>query len=903
MTAMPEVLREDTLNIPDSRGLNLYTCDPALERLLEVYLPPALLAEWRPLLERLGARAGGELDVLALAADKNPPVLVPRTRRGEDLQSIRKHPDYVALERVAYAELGLASMSHRPDGPPPLVKYALTHLFVQAEFGLCCPVSMTDSLTRTLRRFGAPELVERYLPSLASRDFDELFQGAMFMTEQAAGSDVARTRTVAREQGGEWKLYGDKWFCSNPDADLAMVLARPEGAPEGMKGVTLFLLPKVREDGTRNAYRIVRLKDKLGSRSMASGEVRLEGASAYLIGEIGRGFQQMADMVNMSRLSNGVRAAGLMRRALSEALFVARHRRAFGKHLIDMPLMQKQLLKMMLPTEQARSMFMQIATLLPRADGGEVEAQKCVRILTPLIKFRACRDARRVTGDAMEVRGGVGYIEEWSDPRLVRDAHLGSIWEGTSNIVALDVARAVSREQALEPLRRHLRRLLDDSDLPGDARDLFDELLVRVVATMADVAERRQDEQVRQAGSALYHLCTAIFMAWEASGLKIIDLSRVLGGPYCSQALADHGAEVIKLEPLGGDETRGWGPPFEGDTASYFKGVNRNKKGIAVDLATAEGIELLLRLLEDADVLLENFKPGTLARWGIGYEEVLRQRFPRLVHCAVSGFGADGPLGGLPGYDAAIQAMAGLMSVNGEAGGEALRIGLPIVDMVTGLNAMAGILLALHERQVSGRGQSVDIALYDCGISLLHPHLPNYFASGRTPRRSGNAHPNIAPYDSYRTGTEPIFLAVGNDRQFARLCEYLGADELPGDPRFADNGKRSVNREALKRALEDYLAAHDGRELAERLIRLGVPCGAIATVDRVVEHPHTRHRGMVVELEGYCGIASPVKLSRTPASYRAAPPVLGGDTREVLAELGLSAEAIDALVRRGIVRA
>ncbi|MDF5955849.1 acyl-CoA dehydrogenase family protein [Pseudomonas aeruginosa] len=263
---------------------------------------------------------------------------------------------------------------------------------------------MTDSLTRTLRRFGAPELVERYLPSLASRDFDELFQGAMFMTEQAAGSDVARTRTVAREQGGEWKLYGDKWFCSNPDADLAMVLARPEGAPEGMKGVTLFLLPKVREDGTRNAYRIVRLKDKLGSRSMASGEVRLEGASAYLIGEIGRGFQQMADMVNMSRLSNGVRAAGLMRRALSEALFVARHRRAFGKHLIDMPLMQKQLLKMMLPTEQARSMFMQIATLLPRADGGEVEAQKCVRILTPLIKFRACRDARRVTGDAMEVR-------------------------------------------------------------------------------------------------------------------------------------------------------------------------------------------------------------------------------------------------------------------------------------------------------------------------------------------------------------------------------------------------------------------------------------------------------------------------------------------------------------------
>lgn len=385
-------------------------------------------------------------------------------------------------------------------------------------------------------------------------------------------------------------------------------------------------------------------------------------------------------------------------------------------------------------------------------------------------------------------------------------------------------------------------------------------------------------------------------------GLNVIDLSRVLGGPYCSQALADHGADVIKLEPLGGDETRGWGPPFEGDTAAYFRGVNRNKKGIAVDLSKPEGIELLLQLLEGADVLIENFKPGTLARWGIDYAEVLSHRFPRLIHCAVSGFGADGPLGGLPGYDAAIQAMAGLMSVNGEAEEGPLRIGLPIVDMVTGLNAIAGILLALHERERSGRGQSVDIALYDCGVSLLHPHLPNYFASGRTPQRTGNAHPNIAPYDSYCTGGEPIFLAVGNDRQFAKLCEYLGASDLVEDPRFADNGQRSVNRVALKHALEGYLAAHDGPELAERLIRLGVPCGAVATVDRVVEHPHTKHRGLVVQMGEYRGIASPVKLSRTPASYRSAPPALGESTRAVLEELGLTSETIAALYQRGIVR-
>ncbi|MDU9416481.1 acyl-CoA dehydrogenase family protein [Pseudomonas sp. zfem005] len=519
MNALLERPVIDDLNIPDSSGMNLFDADPDLARLLSLYLPEAVLAPWLPRLQALGARAGGELDRLALSADKNPPVLASRTRRGEDLQRVLKHPDYVALERVAYAELGLASMSHVADGPPPLIKYALTYLFVQAEFGLCCPVSMTDSLTRTLRKYGAPELVERYLPSLASRDFDTLFQGAMFMTEQAAGSDVARTRTRARLEGGQWTLHGDKWFCSNPDADLAMVLARPEDAPEGMAGVSLFLLPRLRPDGSRNAYRIVRLKDKLGTRSMASGEIVLEGATAYLIGEVGRGFQQMADMVNMSRLSNGVRAAGLMRRALNEALFVARHRQAFGKRLVDMPLMQRQLLKQMLPAEQARSLYMQIATLLPRADGGDEAAQKCVRILTPLIKFRACRDARRVTGDAMEVRGGVGYIEEWSDARLVRDAHLGSIWEGTSNIVALDIARAVTREGALEPLQHHLQGLLDEAALPAAADHLLRDCLSRAVATLQRVAEERRHQQVRQAGSALYHVVSAVFMAWEASRL------------------------------------------------------------------------------------------------------------------------------------------------------------------------------------------------------------------------------------------------------------------------------------------------------------------------------------------------------------------------------------------------
>lgn len=386
-------------------------------------------------------------------------------------------------------------------------------------------------------------------------------------------------------------------------------------------------------------------------------------------------------------------------------------------------------------------------------------------------------------------------------------------------------------------------------------------------------------------------------------GLKVIDLSRVLGGPYCSQALADHGADVIKLEPLSGDETRGWGPPFEGEDASYYRGVNRNKQGICVDLSRPEGIELLMCLLQDADVLVENFKPGTLKRWGIDYAEVLSQRFPKLIHCAISGFGADGPLGGLPGYDAVIQAMAGLMSVNGEAQGDALRIGLPIVDMVTGLNALVGVLLALNERQRSGVGQSLDITLYDCGISLLHPHVPNYLASGKTPQRTGNAHPNIAPYDSYRTGSEPIFLAVGNDRQFAKLCEQIGAQGLLDDPRFANNGTRSTHRAELKQALELHLARHEGAGLAQQLIQAGVPCGAIATIDSVVAHSHTQHRAMLVDIgEGYRGIGSPVKLSRTPATYRTPPPTLGENTRQVLAALGLEPQVIERLHADGIVR-
>ncbi|CAN7527220.1 CoA transferase [Acidovorax sp. LjRoot118] len=355
------------------------------------------------------------------------------------------------------------------------------------------------------------------------------------------------------------------------------------------------------------------------------------------------------------------------------------------------------------------------------------------------------------------------------------------------------------------------------------------------------------------------------------AGIRVLDISRILGGPYCGQILGDHGADVLKVEPPQGDDTRTWGPPFKDGVASYYHGLNRNKRSMHLDLGSTQGREALLALVAEADVLIENFKTGTMERWGMGYGELSR-RFPRLVWCRVTGFGSDGPLGALPGYDAAVQAMAGIMSINGEAEGGPLRVGLPVVDMVTGLNAVIGVLLALQERQRSGRGQFVEAALYDSGLSLLHPHAANWFLDGNSPRRTGNAHPNIYPYDTLATGTQPLFIAVGNDRQFASLCRCIGVPQLASDARYARAGDRSVNRVALKAALEEAMQDFDGAALVDTLMAAGVPAAPVLSVDAALSHPHTAHREMVVDLPGgYRGIGAPVKLSRTPATYRHAP--------------------------------
>lgn len=509
------------IKIPDGHGRNLYDTDRDLPALLRLYLSPAEAEHFLPHLRRLGKIAGERLDDLAMLADKYTPQLSTRTRAGEQHDEIYKHPAYVELERWAFSEFGLAAASHVPGvlgwhkPLPPVVKYTLFYLFSQTEFGLTCPVNMTDSLSRTLKKYGSQPLIDAYLPQLTSLDFDELFQGAMFMTEQGAGSDIARTETQARRNGDTWLLYGDKWFCSNADAEVAMVLARHEGAPEGLAGVSLFLLPRDLPDGSRNRYRILCLKDKLGTRSMPSGEIKLEGAEAYLVGELGRGFQQMAEMVNSSRLSNGVRSGALMRRSLTEALYVAHNRRAFGKFLHELPLMRRQLDKMELLTEQARSFSHQIARQLQLADQQDERAMTLVRLLTPIIKFRSCRDARKVAGDAMEVRGGCGYIEEWIEARLVRDAHVGSIWEGTSNIVALDVYRACRKVAALEAYESHFGELLDMAG-NGPAQALRTRLRATIELAQDNI-RRDAQENAREVCSLLYHTATAITFAWEAS--------------------------------------------------------------------------------------------------------------------------------------------------------------------------------------------------------------------------------------------------------------------------------------------------------------------------------------------------------------------------------------------------
>jgi acyl-CoA dehydrogenase len=532
---------------PDTSGMNFYRADPALTDLLRTHLPGALFRHIEPHLDRLGMLAGGHLDECARLADRHVPVLHQRDRFGRDVQWIEYHPAYRELENAAFGEFGIHAMSLRkgimgwPEPYPVAAKHAFTFLFNQAEFGLGCPINVTDGCAKLLAKFGSDALKEKYLDGLTQTDMSRLTQGGQFMTEKEGGSDVGKLTTTAVQEGDHWRLHGEKWFCSNADAKVVMLLARPEGAVGGTRGVGLFLMPRQLDDGSQNHYRIVRLKDKLGTRSMASGEIKLEGAIAYAVGKLDRGFVQMAEMVNSSRLSNGVKSTALMRRAHHDAMTVATNRVVFGQRIIDLPLARRQLMKIMLPTEQALSMSFITADALDRAEAGSQDAAALLRILTPTLKFRATRDARKVCGDALEMRGGIGYIEEFATSRLLRDAHLGSIWEGTGNIVAIDaLQRAVGRHGADSALAADLHSRLDDSaDVAQAWRDRLRDLTDRAVGFAREVASRSDNEaEARRATSLLYHVASAVALAWEGGRIHEMrgDARRLL----LSRLVIDH---------------------------------------------------------------------------------------------------------------------------------------------------------------------------------------------------------------------------------------------------------------------------------------------------------------------------------------------------------------------------
>lgn len=407
-------------------------------------------------------------------------------------------------------------------------------------------------------------------------------------------------------------------------------------------------------------------------------------------------------------------------------------------------------------------------------------------------------------------------------------------------------------------------------------------------------------------------------MAGALSHIRVLDLTRVLAGPWACQMLADLGAEVIKIErPGSGDDTRAWGPPYlkdrEGkDTreSAYFLSANRGKKSVTLDISTPEGQAIVRKLALESDVFIENYKVGDMARYGLSYAD-LKEANPRLVYCSVTGFGQDGPMAGFAGYDFIIQGMGGLMSITGERddlpGGGPQKLGVAFSDLMTGMYASVAILAALENRHKTGEGQYIDMALLDVQVAAMANMNMNYLASGVVPKRQGNAHANIVPYQVFRTREGHMVLAVGNDRQFAKFCAIAGCPELAGDERFAKNADRVRNREILVPMLQEVLLRRTTQEWVAPLEAAGVPSGPINDIAQTFEHPQVRHRKMKVDLPHpqsgtVPSVANPIKFSSTPITYGSAPPLLGQHTRDILSTLGgLSDDEIKSLGEQGII--
>jgi crotonobetainyl-CoA:carnitine CoA-transferase CaiB-like acyl-CoA transferase len=394
------------------------------------------------------------------------------------------------------------------------------------------------------------------------------------------------------------------------------------------------------------------------------------------------------------------------------------------------------------------------------------------------------------------------------------------------------------------------------------------------------------------------------------AGLKVFDLTRVLAGPTCVQMLADLGADVIKIEkPGAGDDTRGFAPPFMPGTqeSAYFVGVNRNKRSVTLDIAQPEGQELALELVAQSDILVENFKVGALAKYGLGYQQ-LHERFPTLIYCSITGFGQTGPYAPRPGYDSLIQAMGGVMSLTGEPEGQPQKVGIPLADLFAGLYGCIGILAALRHREATGAGQQVDIGMLDTHVAWLANQGMNFLATGENPPRLGNQHPNIVPYQVFPTADGFMVLSVGNDPTFKRLCDNFDLSHLLEDPRFATNAARVANRQLVTDTLTPIMRQHPTGWWVERLEALKIGCGPINTLKDVFADPHVQARGCVVHMphsasaEGVNVLANPVRLSETPPDYRLPPPLLGEHTEAILSErLGISAHRMAALRDKGVI--
>jgi formyl-CoA transferase len=396
--------------------------------------------------------------------------------------------------------------------------------------------------------------------------------------------------------------------------------------------------------------------------------------------------------------------------------------------------------------------------------------------------------------------------------------------------------------------------------------------------------------------------------------IRIVDITRAMAGPYCTMMLGDFGADIIKIErPGSGDESRGWGPPFVGEAkdsypgqSAYFLSANRNKRSLTVNLKSSQGQEIIRELVQVSDVLIENFRTGVLDAMGLGFD-ALSAHNPRLVFCSISGYGRTGPDKEKPGYDAIIQAEGGMMGITGPVEGPPSRVGVPIIDITAGMFAASAILAALHERGDSGRGQHVDVSLLDTQTALLANVASNYLISGETPKRQGNAHPNIAPYEPFQARDKGFVLGAANQRQWIILCDLLGASELKEDPRFVNNQMRVEHRQELIRALNSIFAGKDAAEWLTLLEEAGLPCGPINTVPEVFQHPQVRAREMIQQVDHTsAGLVSltgfPYKLSRTPPELRLAPPCLGEHNREILVDLlGFSDSDVDSLQEAGVI--